>query len=227
MAAPLKVAVVLDYAQFIAPQGDPVYVADLSQTLIQIHDWAANPEVTSVLRGHGAHHGEPCRPQPQPGGDALQRQDPASPCPSADEIRAYVLDLVPDADGVREGVRRHRGTCWPTSWSASPASPSGPSCARALTSGERITGAYLTRMKKELIEKEAAGRLEFLESTRTLDDVAGHDEAKAWLREDAVLLRRGRAMAIPMGYLLTGRIGTGRRTSWSAWPARSASPASR
>jgi len=40
--------------------------------------------------------------------------------------------------------------------------------------------------------------------------VAGHDEAKAWLREDAVLLRRGRTMAIPMGYLLTGRIGTGK-----------------
>ena len=81
---------------------------------------------------------------------------------------------------------------------------------RALTGGERITGAYLTRMKKELIEKEAAGRLEFLESSRTLDDVAGHDEAKAWLREDAILLKRGRTMAIPMGYLLTGRIGTGK-----------------
>ena len=81
---------------------------------------------------------------------------------------------------------------------------------RALTSGERITGAYLTRMKKELIEKEAAGRLEFLESSRTLDDVAGHDAAKAWMREDALLLKRGRTMAIPMGYLLTGRIGTGK-----------------
>ncbi len=81
---------------------------------------------------------------------------------------------------------------------------------RALTSGERITGAYLTRMKKELIEKEAAGRLEFLETDRTLDDVAGHDEAKAWLRSDAVLLKRGRTQAIPMGYLLTGRIGTGK-----------------
>jgi SpoVK/Ycf46/Vps4 family AAA+-type ATPase len=81
---------------------------------------------------------------------------------------------------------------------------------RALTSGERITGAYLTRMKKELIEKEAAGRLEFLETTRSLDDVAGHVEAKAWLRQDAILLKRGRTTAIPMGYLLTGRIGTGK-----------------
>ena len=65
-------------------------------------------------------------------------------------------------------------------------------------------------MKKELIEKEAAGRLEFLESHRTLDDVAGHVEAKTWLRRDAVLLRRGITRAIPMGYLLTGRIGTGK-----------------
>ena len=47
LASPLKVAVILDYAHFIAPQGDPIYVADLSQTLIQIQEWAQNPEVTS------------------------------------------------------------------------------------------------------------------------------------------------------------------------------------
>ena len=29
VASPLKVAVILDYAHFIAPQGDPIYVADL------------------------------------------------------------------------------------------------------------------------------------------------------------------------------------------------------
>ena len=49
VASPLKVAVILDYAHFIAPQGDPIYVADLSQTLIQIQEWAANPEVTSAF----------------------------------------------------------------------------------------------------------------------------------------------------------------------------------
>ena len=58
--------------------------------------------------------------------------------------------------------------------------------------------------------RRPAGRLEFIESSRTLDDVAGHDEAKAWLRQDAVLLRRARTRALPMGYLLAGRIGTGK-----------------
>ena len=65
-------------------------------------------------------------------------------------------------------------------------------------------------MRKELIEKEAGGLVEFIESDRTLDDVAGHVEAKAWLREDVELLRRGEVRALPMGYLLCGRIGTGK-----------------
>jgi SpoVK/Ycf46/Vps4 family AAA+-type ATPase len=65
-------------------------------------------------------------------------------------------------------------------------------------------------LRKELIEKEAAGRLEFIETQRTLDDVAGHVEAKKWLREDAQLLRKRATNALPMGYLIAGRIGTGK-----------------
>ena len=129
--------------------------------------------------------------------------------PAADDIRGYVEHLVPDAKEFERASEVTRDVLAEKLVGLSRVSIR-TLVKRALTSGERITGAYLTRMKKELIEKEAAGRLEFLESTRTLDDVAGHDEAKAWLREDAVLLKRGRTMAIPMGYLLTGRIGTGK-----------------
>ncbi len=77
--------------------------------------------------------------------------------------------------------------------------------------------AYLTEVKKELIEKEAFGRIEFIESKRTLDDVAGHEEAKTWLRQDAALLKKGRLRAIPMGYLLCGRIGTGKTYLVECW----------
>src|SRR5512142_1902161 len=92
--SPLKVAVVLDYAHFIAPQGDPLYVADLSQTLIQIQDWAANPEVTSsfvatVLITENLAD--------------LNRVLVESPysakirvaLPNVDEIRSFVADLLP------------------------------------------------------------------------------------------------------------------------------------
>jgi hypothetical protein len=208
VASPLKVAVILDYAHFIAPQGDPIYVADLSQTLIQIQEWAANPEVTSsfvatvLITENLADLNRSLVESPY---SAKIRV----PLPGADDIRTFVLDLVPDAAEFAKASEVTREVLAEKLVGLSRVSVR-TLVKRALTSGERITGAYLTRMKKELIEKEAAGRLEFLESTRTLDDVAGHDEAKAWLREDAVLLKRGRTMAIPMGYLLTGRIGTGK-----------------
>jgi hypothetical protein len=208
VAAPLRVAVLVDYAHFVAPQGDPIYVADLSQTLIQIQDWAQNPAVTesfvaTVLITENL--------------TDLNRslvENPYSakirvPLPGAADIRVYVEDLVPDAAEFERASEVKREVLADKLVGLSRVSVR-TLVKRALTSGERITGAYLTRMKKELIEKEAAGRLEFLETTRTLDDVAGHDEAKAWLRSDAVLLRRGRTQAIPMGYLLTGRIGTGK-----------------
>ncbi|HXV65366.1 MAG TPA: AAA family ATPase [Vicinamibacteria bacterium] len=208
VAAPLKAAVILDYAQFIAPQGDPIYVADLSQTLIQIQDWAANPEIT------GAFIATVLVTENLTDLNRSLVETPYSakiriPLPSASEIRAFVEAILPDGAQFEKASEVSRDVLADKLV--------GLSCVsvrtllkRALTSRERITGAYLTRMKKELIEKEAAGRLEFLETTRTLDDVAGHVEAKAWLREDAILLRRGRTMAIPMGYLLTGRIGTGK-----------------
>ena len=199
---------VIDYATFVVPQGDPIYVADLSQTLIQIQDWAANPDVTgafvaTVLIAENLLD--------------LNRAIVESPysakirvnLPTAAEIRTFVADLVPDAAEFEKASEVTRDVLAEKLVGLSRVSVRAL-VRRALASGERITGAYLTRMKKDLIEKEAAGRLEFLESARTLDDVAGHDEAKAWLREDAVLLKRGRTMAIPMGYLLTGRIGTGK-----------------
>ena len=208
VANPLKVAVILDYAHFIAPQGDPIYVADLSQTLIQIQEWAANPEVTSafvatvLITENLADLNRSLAETPYSAKIRI-------PLPSADDIREFVLDLVPDVKEFEKASEVTREVLADKLVGLSRVSVR-TLVRRALTSGERITGAYLTRMKKELIEKEAAGRLEFLESSRTLDDVAGHDAAKAWMREDALLLKRGRTMAIPMGYLLTGRIGTGK-----------------
>ena len=89
--------------------------------------------------------------------------------------------------------------------------------ALAVRNGERITGQWLTRMKKEAIERECAGLLEFIESSFTLDHVAGLDAVRAWLREDAELLRRGALHALPMGYLIAGRIGTGKTFIVTCW----------
>ncbi len=81
---------------------------------------------------------------------------------------------------------------------------------RAVKNKRRITMDYLREVKKEMIEKSAGGRIVFVESTRTLEDVAAHREAKQWLRQDAELMRKGKLKALPMGYLINGRIGTGK-----------------
>jgi AAA+ superfamily predicted ATPase len=64
--------------------------------------------------------------------------------------------------------------------------------------------------KKALIEKECFGLLEFLKPKRGLEAVSGHTAAKAWLEEDARLLKEGKLDALPMGYLICGPVGTGK-----------------
>lgn len=74
----------------------------------------------------------------------------------------------------------------------------------------RLTFEQLTEKKKELIEAEAYGLLEFVETTYTLDMVAGHAEAKAHLRAAAEAIKQGHPEVMPMGYLISGPVGTGK-----------------
>ncbi len=68
----------------------------------------------------------------------------------------------------------------------------------------------LSEQKKEFIEAEAHGMLAFVESDWNLDMVAGHTEAKAHLRQAARALKAGRGDVLPMGYLVSGPVGTGK-----------------
>lgn len=87
----------------------------------------------------------------------------------------------------------------------------------AVRNKQRVTSSWLTRIKKDLIEKDCQDLLAFYESPYTLDNVAGHEAAKAWLRQDTQLLRRGALKALPMGYLIAGRIGTGKTYLVQCW----------
>ncbi|HYE96567.1 MAG TPA: AAA family ATPase [Rubricoccaceae bacterium] len=82
--------------------------------------------------------------------------------------------------------------------------------AEVLENEQRLTFDHLTLRKKELIEAEAYGLLEFVETPYTLDMVAGHEEAKAHLRAAADALKAGRPDVMPMGYLVSGPVGTGK-----------------
>ena len=75
---------------------------------------------------------------------------------------------------------------------------------------ELITFDSLTAIKKELIEAEAYGLLEFVTAKHTLDAVAGHTKVKAHLRSAVKALKEGRRDILPMGYLVCGPVGTGK-----------------
>ncbi|HEX8466120.1 MAG TPA: ATP-binding protein [Abditibacterium sp.] len=68
----------------------------------------------------------------------------------------------------------------------------------------------LVALKKQLIENDAGGLIEFVESKRSLNDYAGAEPIKKWLRADLELWRQGDLAALPMGYLLCGPVGTGK-----------------
>jgi hypothetical protein len=73
-----------------------------------------------------------------------------------------------------------------------------------------LADADLARLKKEIVERDSAGLVEFIEGKRTLNDYQGQEALKAWLRQDIALWRSGDLKALPMGYLLCGPVGTGK-----------------
>jgi hypothetical protein len=76
--------------------------------------------------------------------------------------------------------------------------------------GQALGATDLTRIKKDLVEQDSAGLVEFIESQRTLDEYHGQDALKRWLRQDIALWQAGDLKALPMGYLLCGPVGTGK-----------------
>lgn len=80
----------------------------------------------------------------------------------------------------------------------------------AIENKETITFDSLTTIKKELIEAEAYGLLEFVTTRGSLDSVAGHTKVKTHLRSVVNALKSGRRDVIPMGYLVCGPVGTGK-----------------
>lgn len=68
----------------------------------------------------------------------------------------------------------------------------------------------LVLMRKQLVEKDAAGLIDFIESERTLDDLHAQEPLKNWLRQDLRLWAMNDLRALPMGYLICGPVGTGK-----------------
>jgi SpoVK/Ycf46/Vps4 family AAA+-type ATPase len=198
--------VIIDYADTIAPAGEPgqLPVEDRA-AIVTLRRWAADPvflrkPFTCVVIAEAA------------------AQLNAS---LVGDARTVEIDVPVPTEEERLAFLTGRGGT-PDTWSAIE-----PRAAAVLTAGltrlnleslmaeaeqggAPLDAAALTREKKRLIEESSGGLVEFMTSSVGLDAVAGHDAAKALLRETAQALHTGRLDVIPMGFLICGPVGTGK-----------------
>lgn len=83
-------------------------------------------------------------------------------------------------------------------------------CKQRAYQKQPIKNDDLVKIKKELVERESANLIEFIESKRTLDDYEGQEALKTWLQQDVALWQAGDLKALPKGYLICGPVGTGK-----------------
>lgn len=203
-----RVAILVKNAGLIVPPaaGGPNY--ELSAIASQLRDWASDPSIAehhcaTFLLTENLNDLHPLvaqNPQasrvmvPLPGPDALV------PALTHFHVR-YPGPLTPYAENLAEPAAALAGATL-------------HSIETLLQTrhhhGKAITPQDLVALKKELVEKDAQGLIEFIKPDRTLDDLHGQEAIKTWLRQDIALWRAGDLAALPMGYLFCGPVGTGK-----------------
>lgn len=76
--------------------------------------------------------------------------------------------------------------------------------------GDQLGPRDWVAVKKALIETEAEGLIEFIDSQRSLEHYHAQAALKDWLRQDIALWHAADLRALPMGYIFCGPVGTGK-----------------
>ena len=203
-----RIAIILDYAQYLAPAGDAASSArGGASRLVRLLSWATNPllrrvNVAIVLLADSLSEVHPRLVQspavtaidiPLP--DAAERERFAAATAAAVGIPAAQAESVKRVAALSGGLSLE-------------------SLRAVLTMSARLgsppDGPEFALQKKQLIERSCQGLVEFIQPRLTLDVVAGHEQAKDRLETDARAIKRGQFDVAPMGYLICGPVGTGK-----------------
>jgi SpoVK/Ycf46/Vps4 family AAA+-type ATPase len=238
-------AVVIDYAHFIAPASLGYnFSQDDATCLISLHKWSSDPaftkaDVTIVLFAENLSELHPLLVRspytakihiPLP--EQEQRLEYLKTSVAPDELERISTLTFEEIAVHTAGLSRvnidqliSRGR----SLTEEAARNAARTAARKVRKTEDAGAAALSlprldldalfEVKKELIEKECFGLLEFLKPKRGLESLSGHEAAKSWLMEDAKLLKEGKLEALPMGYLICGPVGTGKTYMMTCYAA--------
>lgn len=203
-----RIALAIDFAETIAPAGD---VSSMSgedrNSLVILKRWANSPvfqraDVTICLiaenqielnPGIVQHPGVSAIAIPMPDeGERLefiQQQLATTPLPEGSDVTPSTLAKL------GAGLKRVQLQTLTS---------------QAVQNRQALTQKFLARRKKELIEAESGGLLEFVESRFDLSMVAGSDQAKKKLQDAAAAIHAGKTEVLPMGYVICGPVGTGK-----------------
>jgi len=203
-----KIALIIDYAETLAPAGD---VSGMSgedrNSLVILKRWANNPnllraDVTICLIAEN-------QVELNPG--IVQHPGVASftiPLPDESERQEFIRDQLkstplPEGSDVNETTLAKLGAGLKRVQIQTIIS-------QAVQNQQPLTQKFLAQKKKELIEAEGGGLLEFVQSRFDLSMVAGNDAAKKKLQNAAAAIRAGKTDVLPMGYVICGPVGTGK-----------------
>src|SRR5689334_16584285 len=203
-----KIALIIDFAETVAPAGDVSSMpAEDRNALVILKRWARNPAFLSadlticlisenqveLNQGIVQNPGISSIAVPLP--DAAERfefigaQLESRPLPAGSEVGAETLAKL------GAGLKRVQLQSL---------------IAQSVQNRQPLTMKLLAQRKKEFIEAESGGLLEFVQSRFDLSYVAGNDQAKRKLQDAAAAIRAGNSDVLPMGYVICGPVGTGK-----------------
>ncbi len=203
-----KIALILDFAETIAPAADVSGMsAEDRNSLVILKRWARNPTFLSadlticliaenqieLNQGIVQNPGVSCIEIPLPAGDDrlefICAQLKNTSLPEGSQVSDKTLSTL------GAGLKRVQLFSL---------------IAHAVQNRQPLTLKFLAERKRELIESESGGLLEFIQSRFDLSFVAGNDQAKRKLQDAATAIRTGNTDVLPMGYVICGPVGTGK-----------------
>jgi len=203
-----KIAVVIDFAETIAPAGDSSGMsAEDRNSLVILKRWAQNPafldaDVTfcliaenlielnlGLVQNPGVAGIDIPLPDEGERLDFVRAQLAAKPLPAGSDVTAESLA------SLTAGLKRVQLQIL---------------ISDAAENQRPLTMKFLVGRKKDLIEAESGGLLEFVQSRFDLSMVAGHEPAKKKLYDAVKAIRAGKTDVVPMGYVICGPVGTGK-----------------
>ncbi|HET7508921.1 MAG TPA: AAA family ATPase [Solirubrobacterales bacterium] len=206
LAPARPVVLLLPFAETIVPAADVAYRAPEDRTvLVYLRKWSQDPVLLAknvvfvlvteslseldpkLVRSHATQEIEIVRPDPAERLTYLQAVRAASWYEKLSELTPERLAEL------TAGMTR---------------SQIGQLLDGADAEGEVLTRDKVRRAKKEVIESEGLGLLEYVEPRFDLSMVAGMPAVKDRLRRAARAIARGNPAAVPMGYLVCGPVGS-------------------